>query len=436
VRTGEVLGRLGGPCHPRIQGPFFHGILAFAHDDRAIASAGEDGRVVTWDCSTWRKKAELISPDASTAEIDPEKEPSCAPRDRRPAAHDGWVRAIAFSPDGRLLATAGNDHLVRLWEPATAQPIGILGVRRNGVPSIAISSRADRIATHHEDGMIRLWDPAAGAQVACRPSRRGGHGSLAFHPRDSILFAAGLNGSVEILEMPTLRLVKTIGDEGESTTCLAVSSDGERLVWGGSLGSGERRIQFVLWNLKREIRAASIPLGGDCCDVSESEMHLRVALSPNGLLVASPGGNGIDIWQADTGTPAGRIEASDTVISLAFSPDGCFLAAGMEGFEMFLHDLRSRTCRRIPIGGDCVASMAFSPDGREIAVSTDYEDLIRIHDVESGAFKGKLVGHVNAVRQVAYASGGQCVVTGGGDGLVKVWNAASREEIATLIAET
>ena len=68
-----------------------------------------------------------------------------------------------------------------------------------------------------------LWDPAAATQIACRRSRPGGYRSLAFHPREAILFAAGLKGPVEVLEVPSLRLLRIIGDEADSSTCTTLN---------------------------------------------------------------------------------------------------------------------------------------------------------------------------------------------------------------------
>jgi WD40 repeat protein len=252
----------------------------------------------------------------------------------RTVVHQGGATAIAFSPDDRWFATAGYDHNVRLWEIATGRPIRTLGGSGGTIWTIAVSPDGRLIAAAGEDKIVRIWSTDSGRLLHALRGHSLNIWQVDFSPDGSRLASAGFDKSVRIWDPRSGALVRLLEGHNQAVVGLAYSRDGARLASSGD-DSTIRLWRTSDWALLRTIAAGN---------------HIySVAFSPNGRFLASGGrarsglgtfwhqltgwgspADAIGLWRISDGALIQTLKAEDDVTSVAFSPDGRWLASASE----------------------------------------------------------------------------------------------------------
>ena len=334
------------------------------------------------------------------------------------------VYSVVFSPDSKILASGSQDQTIILWDVATRKPIGepLIGHHDN-VYSVAFSPDGKMLASGGYDKTIILWDVATRQPIG-KPLE--GHISavtnVAFSP-DGKMLASGSGDSTFILwDVATRQPIgKPLKGHSGSVNSVGFSPDGKTLV----SGSSDRNI--ILWNVATR-QPIGEPLKGHSGSVTS------VAFSPDGKTLTSGGDDQtIILWDVATRQPIGAplIGHSDAMSSVAFSPDGKILASGGSDSTIILWDVANRQPIGEPLMGhlDTISSVAFSPDGKMLASGSDDQTII-LWDVATRQQIGKpLKGHNDIVTSVAFSPDGKMLASGSYDKTVILWDVAARQPI-------
>ena len=321
--------------------------------------------------------------------------------------HTRWVYAVAISPDGEWLATAGWDGTARTWN-ADGTPRATLTGHTGLVRAVAISPDGEWLATASSDGTARTWN-ADGTPRATLTGHTGQVYAVAISPDGEWLATASSDGTARTWNADGTPRATLTGHTGQ-VYAVAISPDGEWLATASSDGTART------WNADGTPRATLTGHTG------HTGMVRTVAISPDGEWLATGGDDGTArTWNAD-GTPRATLSGhSGRVYAVAISPEGEWLATG--GDDGTARTWNADGTPRVGHAGHAgpVYAVAISPDGEWLATASS-DGTARTWNAD-GTPRATLTGHTGMVRTVAISPDGEWLATGGDDGTARTWNA-------------
>ena len=339
------------------------------------------------------------------------------------------LKAVAYSPDGGLLAGAGEGRSVHVWRLSSAhdpRPVAEITGRSERVEWLAFSPDGSRLAAAGHDGVVSLWnveDPGNPTRLAELPAHAEAVYHLRFSPDGSTLITASQDGTAALWDVrdpstPTRRSV--LAGHGGAVAWAVFSPDGRTAATASDDGTAR------LW----DVSTAAGPV-----ETAVLTAHARrttsAEFSPDGALLLTAGGDTEarlwDLRSAGGPREVARLSGHrDTVQSARFSPDGATVITTSWDYTARLWDVSAPSAPVLSstVTGhtNTVWTAAFSPDGHVVATAGD-DGAIRLTDVP-----GRLLGgHTDTLRASAVSPDGRTVATGSRDGTVRLWDLTDRD---------
>jgi WD40 repeat protein/serine/threonine protein kinase len=288
------------------------------------------------------------------------------------AGHD-----LAFSPDGRMLATSMNDAIT-LWDTATRDAVNSFSSPQEHVWALAFSPDGRRVASGHRwSHTVKVWDTGAVRWFRAsgpKSERNRPVAGLAFSPDGRHLAAAGgsheESNGVRPYDVPTGRAAAVLDFGSERAFGVSFSPDGDRLAVAVTADAGEPESPS-------RVVVCDVQTGEHLLRLSEKGLCRAVAFSPDGRLLASGGAGGaVRLSDAATGTEVARFRGhSSALIAVAFSPDGKRLLSADETEVILWETATGKQLLRVKESStDRPSGVAFSPDSKRFATGLSMRD--------------------------------------------------------------
>ena len=389
---------------------------AFSPDGKTVATCGDDKRILLWNPADVRPYR--------LEEVFGEKPPA-PPAMRELSGHRAAVASVAFSADGRRLASGGLDNAIFVWDVASATALKELRGHAGQVRACRISDDGRTVASGSFDGTLKLWDVDDYQEtLAVKPSSLDGHADAVlaadFSPDETQIITAGLDRTAKLWDARTLKSTATLAEGHEYLASNgAFTADGSRLVTAGVDGT---------------VRVWDAALGTQLQQFDDTGRAAAVAVSRDGLhVLTGHGTHGARLWELATGKLVHSFPKHNSEVSFAaISPDGKLLFTGEASGRTNVWSAETKSLvwseqhhsRKI-------TGAAFTPDGAKL-LTASLDDTVGVWDARAGReFTDQVRKHPAGVTSLALV-GSDRMATTAEDGRLRLWSLADLKSAAEL----
>ena len=395
--------------------------VAYSPDSQTLASASGDNTIKLWNVKT----GELLQTLKSHS-----------------------VNSVAYSPDGQILSSASGDKTIKLWNVKTGELLQTFTGHSNGVYSVAYSPDGQTLASGSFDYTIKLWNVKTGKLLQTLEGHSSWVNSVAYSPDSQTLASASSDKTIKLWNVKTGKLLQTLKGHSDWVNSVAYSPDGRTL----ASGSGDKTIK--LWNVNtgnllqtftghsHSVRSVAYSPDGQTLASASGDKTIKIWQIPASISKAPVQQPQSQVSQPVISTPPSQYVIGLIALFLLITPGLVILSQILSQIYYNLYTPSPTSIANLSSGislektleghSDSVSSVAYSPNGQTLASGGGEDKTIKLWNVKTGKLLQTLKGHSEGVTSVAYSPDGQTLASGSYDKTIKLWNVKTGKLLQTL----
>jgi WD40 repeat protein len=321
--------------------------------------------------------------------------------------HQGYVFAVAFSPDGKYLLSGSNDNTLKLWD-TSGKLLKTFTGHKYPVSAVAFSPDGKYLLSGSCDKTLKLWD-TSGKLLKTFSGHQDYVNAVAFSPDGKYLLSGSGDKTLKLWDTSG-KLLQTFTGHQNYVRAVAFSPDGKYLL----SGSDDKTLK--LWDTSGELLQTFTGHQG---------VVLAVAFSPDGkYLLSGSDDKTLKLWDTSGKLLQTFSGHQGVVLAVAFSPDGKYLLSGSDDKTLKLWDTSGKLLKTFSGHQDPVNAVAFSPDGKYL-LSGSRDNTLKLWGT-SGKLLKTFSGHQDSVNAVAFSPDGKYLLSGSRDNTLKLWGTSGK----------